>query len=452
MFTLVNLYTVTLTAHLTFVVFDKAKEKKNVIITFYTIATALLIFFVSDPARYVLTSKPILYLSNFYNAGPYYWVFTLFFSCVVVYFLFFLFQIYKVSDNRTKVRIKYFALSFGWAYTTGSLLFFPIFGLLDVDPVFSSILGLYSIPLAYASLKYDLLELRVVAKNAAIYALSTALVGIVIIAVNVYNNYLVVLYPNYPFWFMPLVSALIVVAAGFYIWRQIREADILKYEFINNISHKFRTPLTHIRWFAEELRSEADPQKREQNVQLIQQASMRLFELTNIVIDVARDSNNIYQYQYSKVAVPEVFSEIYEGHDEQIKRKKQHVSVVIEPNLPEINADRTRLRFAFQILFENALIYTPLGGDIEVSIKKLGDEIVFSVKDDGIGIDPKEIPHLFAKFYRTENARHADTEGMGIGLYMTKEIVEKHNGRIWVTSEGVGKGSTFSLALPIRSR
>lgn len=451
-FTLVNLFTVCLTAHLAVITFDKWKEHGKYVLGAYTAASVLLVFFLSDMSRYVITSEPLLYFPNFYNLGDYYWLFAVFFFSVAGYFFYFLTHLYQTtSDAQTKIRIKYFALSFGWGYGIGSLGFLTLFGA-PFDPVYASALGLYVIPLGYAALKYNLIELGVIAKNATIYAISTALVGLLIIAVNVSNNFFVNSYPGYPFWLMPLVSGIIVVAVCFYIWRHIREVDILKYEFINNVSHKFRTPLTHIRWLAEELRTESDPAKRNADVEQMQHASMRLFELTNIVIDIARDDNDSYQYQFNETKLEDIITDMKSGHEEQISHKHQNVILDIEPGLPAIRADKTRMQFAIQILFENALIYTPVSGTITISIKKVDNNVVVTFKDTGIGIAQEEIPHLFAKFYRTANARHADTEGMGIGLFMTKNIIEKHGGKISVESEGEGKGSTFSFSLPVKSR
>lgn len=448
-FTLVNLFTVTLTAHLAFVTFGQVKTHKYGIISFYTAALVLLIFFLTDISRYVLPSEPILFLTNFYNPGQYYWLFTFFFILVAGYFFYILTHIYGSSDKMTKTRIKYFAISFGWGYGIGSLGFLPIFGINFVSPIIPSLLGLYTIPLAYGALKYNVIDLGVVAKNAVIYALTTGIVGVVIVVLNFANTYFTETLGIFPFWLVPLLSGFVVVGVGYYIWKQIRDVDLLKYEFINNVSHKFRTPLTHIRWLAEELRTAKDQLERDRDVEQIQYASMRLFELTNIVIDVARDDDDSYMYRYERINLGDVMTEMLAGHQIQIKHKRQKVNLEIEQNLPQIKVDKTRMQFAIQILFENALIYTPDEGQITVSIKKINEEVIFSVKDTGIGIDPIEIPHLFTKFYRTANARRTDTEGMGIGLFMTKNIIMKHGGRIWAESEGEGKGSTFIFALPI---
>jgi signal transduction histidine kinase len=328
-------------------------------------------------------------------------------------------------------------------------IFLNIYDIQFIDMMYTSLVGLYAIPLAYGVFKYDLISINIAARNAIMYAFYTVFVGVAIVAVNVFNNYLSHEYVDFPMWLLPMLSGVFVVLVGWIVWQQIREADLLKYEFINNISHKFRTPLTHIRWLAEDLRDTQDQEERNKAVEQIQFASMRLFELTNIVIDASQSTNDIYLYHFTPVSVQEILQEIDKAHVDQIEHKKLQVTIDIGPDVPKVKADKTRLRFALQILFENAIIYTTEGGTLTIKLRQIGGEIILSFRDNGIGISETDLPHVFSKFYRSQEARHTDTEGMGIGLYMAKNIVEKHNGRIWAESRGEGQGATFSIALPI---
>jgi signal transduction histidine kinase len=116
-----------------------------------------------------------------------------------------------------------------------------------------------------------------------------------------------------------------------------------------------------------------------------------------------------------------------------------------------IMADPEKSVFIFQILLDNALNYTHNGGSISVTAHpdQDGKHGVIEVSDNGIGMSKETSLCVFNRFYRGENARHADTEGMGIGLFMAKNIVEKQDGKIAVRSEGEGKGSTFSITMPL---
>lgn len=450
LFTLANIFTVIFSAHTAFAVFKKVHEQRYGLITLYVLGVSLFTFFITDPNRYVLPSEPYQYFPNFYNAGNYYWMFILFFISVVLYYFFVVIEELRSPDALTRKRALYFIFGFGWAYIIGSIAFLPILGI-KVDILISMLYGLYAIPLSYGILQYNLIDLRVFAKNSIIYAGLTAFVGICIAIINFFNDYLVTAIPGFPVYLLPFMSGVLAVFVGVLVWNQIRRADTLKYEFINNISHKFRTPLTHIRWMAEELREETEERKRRAYVDQIQYASMRLFELTNIVMDVAHDEVDDHFFRLTPLNVVALLNIIKEGHDDQIKRKKLHVNIEAGEHVPEITADKTRMQFALQILFENALIYTPEGGTIRITVALEDGLLKIAFRDTGIGIDPIEMPYIFSKFYRTQNARHTDTEGMGIGLYIARNIIEKHHGQIQLTSPGVNKGSTFTIELPLKT-
>jgi len=122
------------------------------------------------------------------------------------------------------------------------------------------------------------------------------------------------------------------------------------------------------------------------------------------------------------------------------------VQVEIPPDLPPVSADAARLERIFTNLLSNALKYSDPGTPVQVCVQPMSGEVSIAVKDQGQGIAPKDMPHLFEKFYRAGSSRKA--EGIGLGLYVTKLMVEAHGGRIRVESE-VGKGSTFSFTLPV---
>ncbi len=253
MFSLVNLFTVTTNAHAVWEFLGLGKKFKPVWMTFYITATILLLFFITNSHSFLLSSKPYLYLNNFINPGNLYWLFVAFFSVVAVFFIGTLFKRWLSSEGSEKTRIAYFFVAFTWAYFSGSIAFLPIFGI-NADPVFSAFVGIHVIVLAYAMLNKKLIDLHIVASRAITFSIFTVLGGLLIIAGNWLGNYASVNVPGFPAWIAPLISGVAVAIIGFLVMRRLREADLLKYEFINNISHKFRTPLTHIRWLSEELR------------------------------------------------------------------------------------------------------------------------------------------------------------------------------------------------------
>ncbi len=448
LFTMVNILTVCFNAHNVLAILGIDKKRKAVLLAMYSCAALLYAFFLSDTYRFTKLPVPKMYFPNYYEPGDYYWVFIAFFFIVVSYFMYELIRAYGRSDGTQKNRIKYLIAAYAFGYGVGSISFLLEYDL-QVDPILSMFFGLYTFPLAYAILKYELMDIHIVAKRALGYAVLTAAVSIFISLISFSNNILSETVPNFPTWFIPLFASLISVAIGAFVWQKIKDVDVLKYEFINNVTHKFRTPLTHIRWLSEEMRADLDKESREKAVEEIQYASMRLFELTNILIDVARDDNSDYLYRFAKGKPETIINEIIASHKEQLTAKNLTLKVQIAPQLPEVTLDARRLHFAVQILFENAIVYTPKGGQILIRLTQDHNKLLFEIKDSGIGIPKEELSYLFAKFYRAQNARRTDTEGMGIGLFMSKNIIEKHGGKIWAESEGPNKGSSFFFTLPI---
>ncbi len=446
--TMVTMLAVCFSAHWIFATLGLAKKKIKGVILMYAGAVALIVFYATDLDRFSLLPVSKLYFPNYFVAGKYYWVLIAFFSVVVVYSMSTLFAAYMKADPVEKNRMKYYIGAFVFGYPLGALAFFLAYNI-PIDPIFSMMLGLYTVPLAYGILKYNLMDIHIIAKRAFMYASITALLSGLINSISLTNAYLTSEFPNFPFWFMPLLASVVSVGIGAFVWQKIREVDVLKYEFINNVTHKFRTPLTHIRWLSEDLRKSVTQDERDKAVEQIQYSSMRLFELTNILIDVAHDDNNDYLYRFTKGDLGLVISNMFKNHKVQITEKKLTMTVDIAPELPQVVFDERRLSFAIQILFENSLIYTPKGGTIKMRLTRDGNNLLFNIEDNGIGIPTEELPFLFSKFYRAQNARRTDTEGMGIGLFMSKSIIEKHNGKVWAESAGVNKGSKFFFTLPI---
>jgi signal transduction histidine kinase len=131
------------------------------------------------------------------------------------------------------------------------------------------------------------------------------------------------------------------------------------------------------------------------------------------------------------------------------KEKNIFFAVQCPPEDIFVKVDSARMEFVIQTLLQNALAYTSPGRNVDVTISYGGGKAVLAVTDHGIGIARSDLPHIFDKFYRTDLAQRTDTEGFGVGLYLSKSIVKRHRGRLDVYSEGENKGSTFTITLPM---
>ncbi|MDQ2933124.1 MAG: HAMP domain-containing histidine kinase [bacterium] len=227
------------------------------------------------------------------------------------------------------------------------------------------------------------------------------------------------------------------------------DTEALKYEFITIIAHKFRTPLTYVKWSASELvNNETDPYKRK-TLQEIQESNEKLIKLTGTLIEITdTDTGAASNYQYETVSLCDYIKNISNPYKDVFHGKNIFFSVQCPTENIQVKIDPARLEFVLQALLENALAYSPPGRNVEVSIGKSGKNATVSVIDNGIGIDKQDMSKIFTKFYRASNAQAADTEGFGVGLYLAGTIVHRHKGTLTAQSEGLGRGCVFTLTLP----
>ena len=243
--------------------------------------------------------------------------------------------------------------------------------------------------------------------------------------------------------------AITLALIGFLLWRKLHENESLKYEFISIIAHKFRTPLTRTKWLLDDLvKGEPDPFKKE-NLASLQRENERLVKLIGTLIELTGakgTEESLYKFEHADVC--SFTREILDSVKQSFKEK--NISVSFDCASPKIFAkiDRPRMEFVLSTLFENACIYTPTGRRVSIAVTTKFRKAVISVIDDGIGINPIDMPHIFSKFFRAKNAKTMDTEGLGVGLYLAASIVKRHHGKLNAFSAGLNTGSTFSVILP----
>lgn len=234
---------------------------------------------------------------------------------------------------------------------------------------------------------------------------------------------------------------------------KLKELDKLKSEFLSLATHQIRAPLTAIKGYSSML-IEGDfgvlPQKALDSVQTISKSCQNLINIVGDFLDISRIEQDRMIYDKSVFDLVDLISEIAN----ELKPNIQNAGLDLNLNLPsspiKINADKGKIRQAIGNIIDNSIKYTPKGEiEIKLSSDKLTGLAEISIKDSGVGIDPKETEKLFSKFSRTKDANKINVIGTGLGLYIAKRMVEAHNGTIKVFSEGLGKGTTFTIKLPI---
>ncbi len=243
---------------------------------------------------------------------------------------------------------------------------------------------------------------------------------------------------------------ILVLAVIVYIWKRLRRNEKLKYEFITIIAHKFRTPLTYVKWICDSLLPEETDSFKKKSLESIAASNQKLIDLTGTLIEIAdSDNKDSAGYVTEKIPLCDLVRNVSNVYKEFFHEKNIFFSSKCPDENILVKADRTRLEFVLQILLENARIYTPVGRNVNLEVAQSFGKAKIRVADDGIGISSEDMPYIFTKFYRGGNAKDNDTEGFGVGLYLAKSIVKRFGGKIEAYSAGLNKGSTFTVVLPI---
>ena len=229
---------------------------------------------------------------------------------------------------------------------------------------------------------------------------------------------------------------------------ELKKLEQMRKDFVANVSHELKTPITSIKGFSETLLDGAMHEEGtlEAFLEIILKESDRLQTLIQELLDLSKIEQHGFKLTVRNVDLRQEISDVLEI----LKRKASEKEITLELEQASDNAmiegDPDRLKQVFINLVSNAITYSPNGGIVKIAIYDRHDKVSIKVKDSGIGIEKKEIPRIFERFYRIDKARSRNSGGTGLGLAIVKHIVEAHKGNIEVTSQ-VGKGTTFTIKL-----
>ena len=231
------------------------------------------------------------------------------------------------------------------------------------------------------------------------------------------------------------------------------EADERLRQFVADASHELRTPLTSIRAFTEILHDhpELDVEKRGEFLRIVLKENERLTRLICQVLDLAKLESGEATLRPEPAEVAAMVEEAVTSVGSLAERRGIAVARRLEPALPPLEVDRDRLLQVLHNLLSNALKFAPAGGWIAVDARRRGDEIEFGVADDGPGVPAAERESIFDKFRQAEGPAAAAPHGIGLGLSISREIVARHGGRIWV-EESERRGARFAFTVPLGGR
>jgi PAS domain S-box-containing protein len=230
-----------------------------------------------------------------------------------------------------------------------------------------------------------------------------------------------------------------------------KEIDKIKMDFVTLASHQLRTPLAAIKWFTEMLiKGDFGPLQKDQQeiVTNISRSTERMIDLVNSLLNVTYFESGQKILDVKPTNLKNLIDEALLSLQQLIHEKKHSVVISVHPNLPIITVDPKLIRNVYFHLINNAILYTPAGGEISIFISHKHNEIISQITDNGAGIPKDEHKRVFEKFYRGSNIAKNTPDGSGLGLYIIRAIIESSGGKIWFESEE-GKGTTWWFTLPI---
>jgi PAS domain S-box-containing protein len=232
---------------------------------------------------------------------------------------------------------------------------------------------------------------------------------------------------------------------------KLRKIDQMKSEFLSNVSHELRTPLQSIGGFAKLILEGKVPdvETQQEFLQIIDRESQQLGILINSLLDMSRLESGLFQINKRFLPLRDTFIDSIKIFHSIARDKDVLLDEDIPERLPEVEVDAERLRQVIVNLMSNAIKFSDPGGSVMAKLEMCKGELLFQVKDRGIGMDKKAMSHLFERFYRAEDKLARG--GTGLGLFISKQIIEAHGGRIWAESK-IGEGSTFSFTLPLNGK
>ena len=233
--------------------------------------------------------------------------------------------------------------------------------------------------------------------------------------------------------------------------REIAEdASRLKDEFLALLSHELRTPLNTVLGYARMLRREDSRmagELRMRSLDALERNADALSRLVTDVLDTSRSVSGKLRLDLETAPLEEIVSEAVRTVSPPAEAKDLSFEIHCEPGI-SVRADRDRLQQVLWNLLSNAIKFTPAGGTVALRTRRDHGSIVISVEDSGIGIAPEHLPHVFQRFWQAHTGASREFGGLGIGLTLSRHLVEMHGGTIAVDSPGPGRGATFTVLLP----
>jgi two-component system phosphate regulon sensor histidine kinase PhoR len=240
------------------------------------------------------------------------------------------------------------------------------------------------------------------------------------------------------------------VLAALHDITELRKLENVRREFVANVSHELKTPLTSIKGYAETLLEGAidDPKHNRAFLETIQEHANNLARLIDDVLDLSTIEAQRVMYRFEPINFKDVSDRIIKALEPMAKTKKVSLIVDLPQDLPKVRADREKLAQIVMNLIDNAIKFNKAEGEVRVTAEKKNGQAIFVVSDTGRGIPQEDLPRIFERFYRGNKDRSHEIPGTGLGLAIVKHLIEAHQGTVTAQSNP-GEGSVFRFTLPL---
>ncbi len=225
------------------------------------------------------------------------------------------------------------------------------------------------------------------------------------------------------------------------------EANRLEYEFTSIVNHTFRTPLTRIMWLSKELEKDLPQKEKMLYLQNTTNATDKLLEIVDLFVGI-KNINNTSTYFFEAISVRDIVEKVIVKYREEINKKNIVFQVATFKNIPLLTLDIKKISFVVDAIIENAIFYTPREGKVWIECTTTSKRLSLSVSDNGMGLSLMDKFKIFSKFYRSKQAVLMNPDGMGLKLYLSKQIVKRHSGEIFAKSGGKDRGTKVTVELP----
>jgi signal transduction histidine kinase len=247
---------------------------------------------------------------------------------------------------------------------------------------------------------------------------------------------------------------MLIILAGVYMifvyWNKQNRLNRMQSHFVSSVSHELKSPLASIQLYLETLKYRKVPDEEVRDfVETMLTDTERLSGLIENILEAGKADPKSMQFRFLPAEMGPFLREVMDSHKRRFE-EKEFKTVLEIVDSPILNIDKRTLRMVFNNIIGNALRYSPAGATLTARMRNNGRYCEIQFIDAGIGIEKKELKKIFRKFYRIHNRETYNIEGAGLGLFISDEIVKNHRGKLLVASEGIGKGSVFTILLPLK--